>query len=81
MAIKTANGYACGYCGKEFTDPIDCENHKETHNLIYLPLSQEDLHRLLQFIYSKEDGLITETLLSNLQKYVRGSFMQELMEK
>lgn len=74
MAIKTRGGYLCGYCNKSFTDPVKCDIHKEEHNLIYVALSREDLSRLVTFIYSKEEKLLTGTLVDNLQKYLKGSF-------
>jgi hypothetical protein len=79
MANKTKNGYRCGYCNKLFADPIECDNHKETHQLIYVALSKQDLNRLVQFIYTQEQGLLTETLVENLKKYLKGSF--EYVEK
>jgi len=40
MSIKLKNGrYSCGYCGKEFTDNVDAENCKESHGLIYIPMT------------------------------------------
>lgn len=76
MAIKTKNGYACGYCRKEYTGMnaiSDAENCKESHKLIFLQLSQEDLQRLLMFIYSKEDKVLGEEMVDRLQSYLKGS--------
>jgi hypothetical protein len=74
MAITVKNGYQCGYCGKFYTNPIAAENCKDSHNLIYVPFTKEDLNRLINFIYSKEEKLLTETLITTLQKYLKGSF-------
>ncbi len=81
MALKTKLGYKCAYCGKEFTTNTamsDAEVCKESHNLIYLALSKDDLHRLIQFIYSKDDRLLGDTLVDRLQNYMKGSFTQEI---
>lgn len=74
MAIKTKSGYSCGYCGKHFTDPVECDAHKEEHKLIYLPISREDLSRLVNFIYTKEEKLLGDDLVDRLQNYLKGSF-------
>lgn len=81
MAIKVKNGYECGYCHKFFTDPIECEKHKDTHNLIYLALSQEDLNRLVVFIYSKDDLVLGNDIVDRLQSYLKGSFNTDLLKK
>jgi hypothetical protein len=81
MANKVKNGYQCGYCKKFFTDPIECDSHKETHKLIYLALSQEDLNRLVQFIYSKDDRILGGDLVDRLQSYLKGSFITEIEDK
>jgi len=70
MAIKLKNGkYACGYCRKEYADAVDAENCKESHELIYVPLTPRDLNRLLLFIYTGNDDYLTHTLLNTLNKY------------
>lgn len=74
MANKVKGGYECGYCRKFYTDPIDADKCKEGHDLIYVAISREDLSRLINFIYTGESGLVTETLLNTLSRYLRGSF-------
>lgn len=81
MAITVKGGYKCGYCGKFFTNPVDADACKDTHNLVYVAISREDLSRLVSFIYSKEESLLTETLVENLQKYLKGSFILEKIRK
>ena len=80
MAVKVKNGYKCGYCGKFFTDPIECDSHKDSHKLIYLALSKEDLNRLVMFIYSKDESVLGEDIVSRLQSYLRGSFNLDLLK-
>lgn len=75
MAIKLRNGkYACGYCKKEFADHIDAERCKESHKLIYLAISQEDLNKLVLFIFTKDDAVLPENLVERLQKFLKNSF-------
>ncbi len=81
MAIKTKTGYACAYCKKEFksnTALSDAENCKESHNLIYLAISQEDLNNLVNFIYSHDERLLKNNIVERLQKYLKTAFKFEL---
>lgn len=78
MAIKLKNGgYACGYCGKEFTTNtgmLDAENCKDSHELIYLQISKEDLQKLIMFIYNKDDAILPDKLVTRLQSYLKTAF-------
>lgn len=74
MAKKVADGYRCGYCNKLYRDPVDADKCKNDHDLIYIALSKSDLNRLINFLHIREEALLTETLVDNLSKYLRGSF-------
>jgi hypothetical protein len=74
MSIKVDGGYLCGYCKKIYKQYMDAEGCKDSHNLIYIPISHEDLGRLLQFIFTKEDALLPEGLVERLQKFLKGGF-------
>lgn len=73
MAVKTARGYLCGYCGKPYNDAAKADLCRDRHELIYVPLTQEDLNNLIHFVHTKEDQFLTASLVSTLQRYVRGS--------
>lgn len=75
MAIKVKDGYECGYCNKFYTNPVDADKCKDGHQLIYISMSQQDLNRLIMFIYTKEDELIDDKLLSRLKQYLKGSLV------
>jgi hypothetical protein len=75
MAIKRDGKYLCGYCYKPYAKIDQAETCKESHNLIYLAISQEDLNRLVNFIYTKEESLLGETLVDRLQSYLKGSLI------
>jgi len=81
MANKVTGGYQCGYCKKFYTNPTDADNCKESHDLIYVALSKEDLSRLIMFLYSKEDKLLTGSLVETLQKYQKGGFNLDIIDK
>jgi hypothetical protein len=73
MALKVKDGYKCGYCGNLFKTVIKAEECKLNHDLIYVALSRTDLNRLINFIYLRDESLLTPTLLETLNKYLRGN--------
>jgi hypothetical protein len=84
MALKTKTGYACGYCKKEFTGKTamaEADECKDSHNLIYVQISKEDLQKLIMFIYSKEDRVLPETLVERLQSYLKTAFDFSLVKE
>lgn len=73
MAIKVKNGYACAYCKKVYNQYQQADECKLNHDLIYVALSKTDLNRLVNFIYLKDDALLTPTLIDTLRSYLRGN--------
>ena len=72
MAIKTKNGtYRCGYCGKEYSKDQEADTCKQSHNLVYLAISENDLSRLHKFLFFKDDNLLTESLLTQISNAVK----------
>lgn len=67
--------YKCTICSKVFKhkdEPTavrlatECE---QGHDVIYIPLLRSDLQRLLAFLVSKEDKLLTKSLVDTLRAY------------
>lgn len=77
MAIKTTDGYECGYCHRFYTNPIDADNCKNSHNLIYVAITREELNNLLSFIFLKEEALLSDRLVERLQGYLKNSLIEE----
>ena len=73
MAVKTHNGYLCGYCGKLYNDMAKADSCRDSHELIYVPFTHADLNNLLHFIQTKDDKFLTEHLMGTLQTYLRGN--------
>lgn len=71
MAIRENKIYSCMYCGREYPDPFKADACRDSHELLYIAMTKEDLNRIINFIYSKEDSLITEALLTNLRRYIK----------
>ena len=63
--------YQCSYCGKPFKERDHALSCKDSHDIIYVELSAEDLNRLLHFMHSKDEKIIGPTLMRNLEKYRR----------
>ena len=72
MAIKQVDGtYRCSYCNKIFDRSQEADACRDSHQLIYLPITKNDLNHLINFIYSKEEKLLTASLMNTLIKYSR----------
>jgi hypothetical protein len=65
--------YACSYCQEQYSDPVRADSCRDSHELIYIGLSRNDLSRLIQFLYLKNDDLLTDSLVRNLNKYLKGN--------
>jgi len=68
MAVKTKNGWQCNYCGKEYPNVVKADQCRDDHDLIYVPFSRSDLTRLVQFILTKEERLLSSTLYLTLKQ-------------
>ena len=72
MAFKTKDGkYQCSYCLKKYDDPVKADACREEHDLIYLPLTREDIFALANFLHSKNEKDLTESAVRQLLKYRR----------
>lgn len=70
MAIKLQDGrYRCSLCNKIYAKPLSADKCRDEHDIVYVQMLRSDLNRLLQFIYLKNDDLLTETLMNTLRKY------------
>jgi hypothetical protein len=55
VAIKTERDtYACFYCGQEYTHPEKADECRASHELVYLPISIQDVNKLINFVYSTD---------------------------
>lgn len=63
--------FKCYYCGLVYESKRERDACTEKHDLVNLQISRSDLNRLLMFIMTKEDKLISESLSHALFKYVQ----------
>jgi len=61
--------YKCVYCNAEHNTSIGAVKCAQSHNLVVVYLTREDLTALIRFLYSKDDSLLTESLIDRLMKY------------
>jgi DNA-directed RNA polymerase subunit RPC12/RpoP len=64
--------YACNVCGKKFWGQIlravECElNHK----IIYVPIFQEDLQGLVNFLFTGDSANLSQRLIETVMSYSR----------
>ena len=63
--------YRCLYCRTEYDTLEKARSCIDKHDLVLVPIARNDLGRLNQFLYLKEDKLLTESLVRILQRYAR----------
>lgn len=73
MAYKKGDRWACSYCGKLYSDSISADSCRESHELVLIQISKTDLNRLINFIYTRDEKLISENLVKTLQRYARNA--------
>ena len=75
MAIKLKNNtWKCTHCEQTFPRATLADAHRDTeHDIIYFPISREDLNKLLQFVFSKDDRILSKAFVRTLQLYNRNS--------
>ena len=70
MAIKLQDGrYKCSWCNKIYVDPVKADGCRAKHDIVYVPMLRSDVGRLLQFMVTKDEELITETLHQSLTRF------------
>lgn len=63
--------FKCIYCDILYSDEAKAHTCVKNHELIYLPISKNDLSRLNQFFFIGDNELLTESLVRIVQKYVK----------
>ena len=74
MAIKQIDGtYKCSICGITYPSPVKADLCRDSHELVYVPMTKTELNRLLMAIQLGDMSLISNELLERLEKYNRQS--------
>ena len=80
MALKLKDGsYKCSVCGKVFfphnnphgigTPMMRAAQCEVSHDVVYVPLTRPEITSLIQFIFTKDESLITEELYLKLLRF------------
>jgi hypothetical protein len=85
MAQKNPNGsgYKCLFCNYVDNNPSIVSDHQQTHDPVFVPMTKEELTKLimyirLTFMSTDNSGLISEDLfnrLNNSAKYRNRSYI------
>ena len=71
MAIKLPDGkYKCSWCNKVYPDPSKADACREKHDIVYVPMLKSDVNRLLQFMITKDEELLTKTMHQSLTRFL-----------
>jgi hypothetical protein len=71
MAQKVLNGYSCSVCGHVYPSPSHADACRDSHQLLYIPMSKTELNRLVNAIMLGDFELVPFHLLETLRKYAR----------
>ena len=67
--IEEKKVYVCEICETKYTDPEKARQCNFGHDIVYLPIERSDLKRLVQFIQTGEERLLTQSLIKLILKY------------
>lgn len=72
MATKLKDGtFACSICGAVYPAAAHADGCRDSHQLLYVPMSKTELNRLINAIVLDKVEMVPEHLLSTLRKYAR----------
>lgn len=79
MATQLRDGtFACSVCGTSYPSPAHADGCRDSHQLLYIPMSKSELNRLIHAIISDDMNLVPPHLLSTLQKYARKAALEKV---
>ncbi len=71
MAQKVLDGFACSVCGKKYSSAAHADGCRDSHQLVYVPMTRTELNRLLNAVMLDQMDLVPPHLIETLQKYAR----------
>jgi len=69
MPVENDGLFYCNVCKESYANRSHAVKCEEGHEIIYVPLKRLDLYKLIQFLYTKDESLLSESLMSTLVKY------------
>ena len=74
MPKETNDGWVCNSCGSVYQEEKWALYCEESHETVYVKFKKIDLFKLMQFIITKDDKLISSELMKTIQKYSSGNY-------
>lgn len=72
MAVKLRDGtYVCAICGSKHPNPPAAEACKESHQVLYIPMTKTELNRLIHALMQENFNLVPSSLWNTLQRYAK----------
>jgi hypothetical protein len=71
VKILSETKYVCEICLRIYPTVDQAKLCQQGHDIIYLPIQREDLKRLIAFIHLGEGKLLTQSLISTLERYAQ----------
>jgi hypothetical protein len=69
MVTKVGDSYRCSLCQTAHSTALLADACEQSHSVIYVPMTKEDLNSLMQFIYTGEQKVLNEDLVRKLEQY------------
>jgi hypothetical protein len=70
MPKKTKNGkWKCTFCSKFYSREDEATHCERNHGIVYVAFFKSDLRKLVEYMYTKDEALLTDTLLNAIFSY------------
>lgn len=64
-------GWACSICNRIHPSQAKADACRDTHDVLYIPITHTELNRLIQAIMLENFSMIPESLITTLRRYQR----------
>lgn len=82
MAKANKDGtFSCSGCGKTYSSPVHADSCRDSHEILYIPITKMELNRLINAIYSGDSSIIPYQLIEKLKRYARNTIIQDVLIK
>jgi len=69
MAIKKGDRYVCYYCNRRYETNKEANKCTESHQLIYVGLTEADIRSIINFMHTKREEVLTEGAVKQFMKF------------
>jgi|MudIll2142460700_1097286.scaffolds.fasta_scaffold2227169_2 hypothetical protein len=75
MVTKVEDGYRCDICNTIHPRDVYALSCEQSHDVVYVPFKFADLKNLVEFLYTRNEQLLTPSLVNtilNYKSYMKG---------